>query len=246
MPWFQVDDQLSLHRKVSAAGNAAMGLWVRAGSWSMQNLTDGFIPSHIARVLGTQSQIKKLVEVRLWHEVPGGYQFHEWDTRQMSAAEITERRRKRALAGAKGGKAGNSTQASASASALADAQALVAADAQANSKQNATPGPGPVPLVVTKEGGVTSVGDCDDPEPPRYCDAHPNDTPHACPACIPRRTAHDAWKKRQKQREEDQLAQQRAKKMLAAQRLKDCPECDEEGWRKDDYSVRCRAHLEVS
>lgn len=244
MPWFQVDDQLSLHRKVSAAGNGAMGLWVRAGSWSMQNLTDGFIPTHIARVLGTQSQIKKLVEVRLWHVVTGGYQFHEWNERQMSAAEIAERRRKRALAGAKGGKSGSGSQASASASAVANAQASVQALAEAESKQNGTPGPGPVPLVVTKEGGGTLV---DDPEPPRYCSKHPNDTSGYCPDCIPLRKGHDAWKARQAEREEDQLSQQRTKKALAAQRLQNCPVCKGTNWVPDtDPAVKCRAHLEVS
>jgi len=43
MPWFKVDDTLAFHAKVVAAGNAAMGLWVRAGAHSMQQLTDGFI-----------------------------------------------------------------------------------------------------------------------------------------------------------------------------------------------------------
>ena len=32
--WFKVDDNLALHPKVLGAGNAAMGMWVRAGSWS--------------------------------------------------------------------------------------------------------------------------------------------------------------------------------------------------------------------
>lgn len=34
MSWFKVDDHLAFHRKTLAAGNEAMGLWVRAGSWS--------------------------------------------------------------------------------------------------------------------------------------------------------------------------------------------------------------------
>lgn len=241
MPWFQVDDQLSLHRKVSAAGNGAMGLWVRAGSWSMQNLTDGFIPTHIARVLGTQSQIKKLVEVRLWHVVPGGYQFHEWNERQMSAAEIAERRRKRAEAGAKGGRSGSSTQASASANAQADASASAQANGQAKPKQNGTPGPGPVPLVVTKGGGVTEG---DDLEPPRYCDEHPNDTTEYCRPCIVRRKSHDAWKERRRQREDDQLEQRRQQKAREARILNDCNECDEDGWRYDDREAKCK-HLKV-
>jgi hypothetical protein len=79
MPWFKVDDDLAFHRKVVAAGNAAMGLWVRAGSWSAQHLTDGFVPDHILTLIGTPPQRKKLIEVRLWIAVSGGIKFHEWN-----------------------------------------------------------------------------------------------------------------------------------------------------------------------
>lgn len=82
MPWFKVDDNLAFHQKTIQAGNAAMGLWVRAGSWSAQSLTDGFIPNAIARQLGTKSQIDKLVTARLWTKRSDGYTFHEWDQRQ--------------------------------------------------------------------------------------------------------------------------------------------------------------------
>ncbi|MFF4026894.1 hypothetical protein ACFYY5_29000 [Nocardia elegans] len=101
-----VDDQAAFHTKFVTAGNGAIGLWVRAGSWSQapQNLTEGFIPKQMARTLGTAGQIKKLVEVGLWHEVDGGYQFHEWTQRQMSRQEILDRRRKRSEAGRIGGR----------------------------------------------------------------------------------------------------------------------------------------------
>ena len=48
MSWFKVDDQLAFNAKIVAAGNEAMGLWVRAGSWSAAQLTNGFIPEHMA------------------------------------------------------------------------------------------------------------------------------------------------------------------------------------------------------
>ena len=92
MPWFKVDDTLALHTKTVMAGNAAMGLWVRAGSWSMQTLSDGFIPDPIVTQLGTHSQAKKLVEVGLWDRLPTGYAFHQWDTRQPSKAEVHQER----------------------------------------------------------------------------------------------------------------------------------------------------------
>ena len=92
--WFKVDDNLAFHSKVMIAGNAALGLWVRAGSWSMQMLTDGYIPSAIVRQLGTESQARKLVEARLWETAPGGWRFHGWDERQPSRVSVEAAREK--------------------------------------------------------------------------------------------------------------------------------------------------------
>lgn len=88
MPWFKVDDTLALHTKTVMAGNAAMGLWVRAGSWSMQTLSDGFIPDLIVSQLGTPAQAKKLVEVGLWDRLPTGYAFHQWEQRQPTKSQV--------------------------------------------------------------------------------------------------------------------------------------------------------------
>lgn len=88
MPWFKVDDTLAMHTKTVEAGNAAIGLWVRAGSWSMQTLSDGFIPESIAHQLGTRGQALKLVEVGLWDRLPTGYAFHEWEQRQPTKAQV--------------------------------------------------------------------------------------------------------------------------------------------------------------
>lgn len=94
MPWFKVDDKLAFHAKTVAAGNAAMGLWVRAGSWSADQLTDGFVPDHMIGSLGTHGQAKRLVAVRLWEDADGGYRFHEWNEegRQPTRADVEERR----------------------------------------------------------------------------------------------------------------------------------------------------------
>lgn len=88
MPWFKVDDGLALHPKVLAAGNAAMGLWVRAGSWSAQQLTDGHVPAAIARTLGSKTDAQRLVAGGLWVANGDGYYFHEWATYQPSRAEV--------------------------------------------------------------------------------------------------------------------------------------------------------------
>lgn len=92
MPWFKVDDTLAFHSKSVAAGNPAMGLWVRAGSWSMQTLSDGFIPDVIAAQLGTKAQATRLVESGLWDRLPNGYAFHEWAQRQPTKAQVNEDR----------------------------------------------------------------------------------------------------------------------------------------------------------
>lgn len=92
MTWFKVDDNLSFHPKALEAGNAALGLWVRAGSWSGANLTNGFIPRAIARQLGTKTNATRLVNAGLWHEVDGGYSFHEWDQRQPTKDDVEAER----------------------------------------------------------------------------------------------------------------------------------------------------------
>ena len=92
MPWFRVDDNLGFHHKVIAAGNPAMGLWVRAGSVCASQLTDGFVADHMIASLGTTAQAKRLVEVGLWDRVKGGYTFHEWDERQPRREDVEAER----------------------------------------------------------------------------------------------------------------------------------------------------------
>jgi hypothetical protein len=95
MTWFKVDDTLAFHAKCVAAGNPAMGLWVRSGSWCSQQLNDGFIPDHMVAALGTKGQAKRLVDVVLWHSVPGGYKFHQWNDegRQPTREEVESTRK---------------------------------------------------------------------------------------------------------------------------------------------------------
>lgn len=89
MTWFKVDDKFSMHPKAMDAGNAALGLWVRAGSWSAAHLTDGFIPANLLAALGgTRTTADKLVKVRLWEIEPGGYRFRDWHVYQPSAADV--------------------------------------------------------------------------------------------------------------------------------------------------------------
>ncbi|MEU7163121.1 mucin-2 [Streptomyces morookaense] len=68
MAWFKVDDGSHMHPKIVAAGNAALGLWLRCGAYSAQHLTEGHVPGIVAKQYGTAPQAAKLVKVGLWHE----------------------------------------------------------------------------------------------------------------------------------------------------------------------------------
>jgi hypothetical protein len=92
MVWFRVDDNLCFHPKTLEAGNAAMGLWVRAGAWAAANLTDGHIPIKIANDLGSKRSQNALVSAGFWVKSCQGFQFHDWDQRQFSKTEVEQRR----------------------------------------------------------------------------------------------------------------------------------------------------------
>ena len=103
MAHFQVDDDLAFHQKTLIAGNAAMGLWVRAGSHCQRLLTDGFISEDLARTLGSTAQVQRLILSGLWHKTDGGYMFHEWGEdkrtgvkRQETADQNLQRRKDKA------------------------------------------------------------------------------------------------------------------------------------------------------
>jgi hypothetical protein len=106
MTWFKVDDGLAFHAKVVQAGNPAMGLWVRAGSWSAQQLTDGFIPQQIALTLGTKGQAATLVTVGLWALVDSGYQIHDYLSYNPTADEVRADQARKHEAKVKAGRAG--------------------------------------------------------------------------------------------------------------------------------------------
>ncbi len=90
--WFKVDDSLATHPKVLEVGNAAMGLWVRAGAWCAQQLTDGFVSAAAAAMLGTPAEAEALAAAGLWARVEGGFEFHQWEERQPSRADAEQRR----------------------------------------------------------------------------------------------------------------------------------------------------------
>lgn len=93
MAWFKVDDKFHSHPKVLSVPLRAVGLWVKAGAWSSDQLTDGFIPKAVLPVLGgNASDARALVEAGLWRAVDGGWQFHDWLDMQPSRKSTLARR----------------------------------------------------------------------------------------------------------------------------------------------------------
>ena len=110
MTWFKVDDGLHKHRKRIRAGVEAMGLWVIAGSWCADELTDGWVPADVVDYLAPgvgRDLAKRLETARLWiadtRDGEEGWQFHEWTDQQPTRDEVTAQREKKA----DGGKVGN-------------------------------------------------------------------------------------------------------------------------------------------
>jgi len=117
MPWFRLDDSFHSHPKVIAAGNEAIGLYVRCGTYAAQHLTDGFIPENIAilygaseirsrgddAAAGTETLAETLVRTKLWRRTRGGWRMPDFLDYNFSREEVTNKRKVRAEAGRKGG-----------------------------------------------------------------------------------------------------------------------------------------------
>lgn len=90
--WFKIDDGFWSHPKSATLTSDAVALWVRAGAYSCQHLTDGFIKTAVLRLLGDSDAAAELVESGLWIEVPGGWKFHDWDEYQETSETVKKRR----------------------------------------------------------------------------------------------------------------------------------------------------------
>lgn len=111
MTWMKVDDGLHSHRKALRAGAEAMGLWVMAGSWVGDQLTDGFVPDYVVRqfVSDPDTVAGRLVAAGLWEpgELDGdkGWWFHDWLVQNPSREKVLAERARNAASHARGRKA---------------------------------------------------------------------------------------------------------------------------------------------
>ena len=103
MPFFHVDDGFHGHKKLARLGIEdfhAIALWTVAGSWSSDNLEDGFVPDYIAARMHPDYKefANALVRVGLWEEAEkggeAGWQFHDWTGpgRNPSAEQVHKER----------------------------------------------------------------------------------------------------------------------------------------------------------
>lgn len=84
MTWFKLDDQFHSQPKVIAAGNAAIGLYCRLGTFCADKLTDGFVPDAVARSMGSSKELKALTHCpipdtrALLTVVEGGFMLRDY------------------------------------------------------------------------------------------------------------------------------------------------------------------------
>lgn len=105
--WFKVDDSFFMNPKTAMLSDSATALWLRAGSWSAQQLTGGFIPARMLPLFrGSEESADELCDAGLWERDLDrhGYVFHDWADYQPDAEQVEALREKRAEAGRKGAK----------------------------------------------------------------------------------------------------------------------------------------------
>lgn len=112
MAWVLLDDHFNDHPKAVEAGPIACWLFCCGLMYCRRHHTDGFIPYAAVSTLGLQVKPQqaaaKLLLVRLWEAVDGGYQVHGYAgmyNDQLDKVISEERRQQKRDAGKKGGRA---------------------------------------------------------------------------------------------------------------------------------------------
>lgn len=97
IPWFKVDDSFHASRRWLSIPKrhrlSAAGLWVVAGSWCADQLTDGRVPGYMVEQWGaTDAVVSALVDAGLWSVESGGFVFAKWDEYQPNRADVEAER----------------------------------------------------------------------------------------------------------------------------------------------------------
>ena len=88
--WGKVHGSITWHAKALAAGDAALGVWVRLLGHCAQHLTDGFVAAPVAIAVGSSSPgaVEALVRAGLLEPSDGGYRLHDYLEHNSSRADI--------------------------------------------------------------------------------------------------------------------------------------------------------------
>jgi hypothetical protein len=116
--WVKLDDQFPDHPKIASAGPLAMAWHVAALCYCSRHLTDGYIPTRVARSLidltgcaeitdtGNAYELKpatlidRLVKSGAWHKEPDGYRLHDFlEYNPARSAVMAEREQAKARMG---------------------------------------------------------------------------------------------------------------------------------------------------
>lgn len=193
-----------------------MGLWALSGSWSMNHLTDGFVPEWFVKQYPRGMALaKRLVDATLWKSSrrgdDPGWVFHDW--KPECTKERVERAREEArLRKQRSRELRRESHTDVTASVTRDETR----DERCESRFPAQPSPAqPINTLVTSSGGVTKV---DAREAPPPCRQHPNGTDKPCGACGARRR----W---EQQQSEAAHADELDSRRRAREWAENCPHC---------------------
>lgn len=89
MAWFNADDKMHSHPKPRRAGLEAMGLWVLAGTYCTDYLTDGLVPAWYVDSWPRGKQLaQKLIKAEFWAPAGDDYMFLSWDEYQRTKEQV--------------------------------------------------------------------------------------------------------------------------------------------------------------
>jgi hypothetical protein len=201
MSWFRVDDTLAAHPKTRRAGLAAMGLWTVAGSWSSQQLTEGFIPEwFVATWPHGKKLAAQLVAAGYWDATTiddePGWQFHDW-TDSNPTAEMEKERRRKARDRQRRLRERSADKREAAFDKALDEELSRSTSRVTYAVSNGAPTrPDPTRPITTQEGGGSHVSSATASAPPRFpdhCQRHADDAePGPCGDCADARKANRA------------------------------------------------------
>src|SRR3990167_8067514 len=78
MPWVKLDDSFPDHPKVAEISDAAFRGYITSLCYASRFLTDGFVPSAMAKRFAPAKVINELIERALWEPTELGIRIHDY------------------------------------------------------------------------------------------------------------------------------------------------------------------------